>query len=118
MVHLSQASLASNVLVAPVASRRSRTFVHATLLVALALAGTAARADDITMADETFTSTRTRAEVHAEVLQARAAGVDFVSEIDLSPTMAAKRTSTITRAQVQAEVGEAARRLVMQWYPA
>jgi len=84
----------------------------------LAAAGTAARADDITMVDESFMSTKTRAEVRAELLKARAEGVVFASEIDLSPTMTAKTTSTVSRDQVRAEVGEASRRAVMMWYPA
>jgi hypothetical protein len=85
----------------------------------LAAAGTAARADDITIVDESFMSSKTRAEVCDEVLQARAAGViDFVSEVDLSPTMAAKKVSAVSRAEVRAEVGEASRRFVMLWYPA
>jgi len=86
--------------------------------VTLAAAGTTARADDITMVDESFMSTKTRAEVRAEVLKARADGVVFASEIDLSPTMTANKTSTVSRDQVRAEVGEASRRAVMLWYPA
>ena len=84
----------------------------------LAVAGTAARADDITMADESFMSSKTRAEVQAEVLKARADGAVFASEIDLAPTMAAKKGSAVSREQVRAEVGDAARKAVMQWYPA
>ncbi|MBL8347240.1 MAG: DUF4148 domain-containing protein [Rubrivivax sp.] len=84
----------------------------------LAFAGTAARADDITMADESFMSSRTRAEVRAEVLKARADGVTFASEIDLAPTMTPKKGSAVSREQVRAEVGDAARKVVMQWYPA
>lgn len=84
----------------------------------LAAAGTAARADDITIADEAFMSTKTRAEVHAEVLKARAEGVVFASEIDLSPTMAVKKDSTVSRDQVRAEIGEASRRAMAMWYPA
>ena len=83
-----------------------------------AAAGTAARADDITIANESFMSTKTRAEVRAEVLKARADGVLFVSEVDTSSTMAAKQGSTLSRAQVRAEVGEQARRAIMVWYPA
>ena len=87
----------------------------------LAVAGTAARAGEITIAPEieAFQSTKSRAEVCDEVLAARAAGViAFTGEVDLSPTMAAKPASTLTRDQVRAEVGEAARRTVMLWYPA
>jgi hypothetical protein len=84
----------------------------------LAAAGTAARADDITMADESFMSTKTRAEVRAEVLKARAAGTVFASEIDLSPTMPAQKGSAVSREQVRAEVGDNNRLAIMLWYPA
>lgn len=84
----------------------------------LAAAGTAARADDITMADESFMSSKSRAEVQAEVLQARAAGTLFASEIDLSPTMMAKKDSAVSRDQVRAEVSDNTRRAFMRWYPA
>ena len=83
----------------------------------LAATGTAARADDITIANESFMSTKTRAEVRAEVLKARADGVLFVSEVDTSPTMAAQQGSTLSRDQVRAEVGAQARRAIMVWYP-
>jgi hypothetical protein len=88
---------------------------------ALAATGTAAHADDITIADEivAFQSTKSRAEVCDEVLAARTAGiVSFTSEVDLSSTMAAAPASALTREQVRAEVGDAARRHVMLWYPA
>jgi hypothetical protein len=78
----------------------------------------AARADDITIVHESFMSTKTRAEVCDELAQARAAGFTGVSEVDLSPTMPAKATSALTRDQVRAEVGSAARRALLQWYPA
>jgi hypothetical protein len=85
----------------------------------LAAAGTAARADDITIADETFMSTKTRAEVRAEVLQARAVGATLVSEVDLSPTMPVPAAGHgLSREQVRAQVGDDARRFVMKWYPA
>lgn len=86
---------------------------------ALAAAGTAARADDITMVDDSkFMSTKTRAEVLAEVLKARAEGTLMVSEVDLAPTMMANKPSTLSREQVRAEVGDSARRAILQWYPA
>jgi hypothetical protein len=84
--------------------------------VSLAAAGTAARADDITMVNESFMSTKTRAEVQAQVLQAR--GMPFATEVDLSTTMPAKRDSLRTRAEVRAEVGESSRRALTMWYPA
>jgi hypothetical protein len=83
-----------------------------------AAAGTAARADDITMANESFMSTKTRAEVCAETELAAAKGLTRVSEIDLSPTKAAPDYVGRTRADVRAETGLASRRFVMQWYPA
>ena len=83
----------------------------------LATAGTAARAEDITMANESFMSTKTRAEVCDELAQARAAGFVAIGEIDLSPTVQAK-ASPLTRDQVRAEVGEASRRAILMWYPA
>ncbi|MFO1266299.1 MAG: DUF4148 domain-containing protein [Rubrivivax sp.] len=84
-----------------------------------AAAGTAARADDITMVDDSkFMSTKTRADVQAEVLMARAAGTLGVSEVDLTPTMTAKKGSALSREQVRAEVGDSARKAILQWYPA
>ena len=93
-------------------------FIALAAFATLAAAGTTARADDITMADESFMSSKTRAEVRAEVLKARAAGDVFTSEVDLSPTMMARRGSAVSREQVRAEVGDNARRTVMLWYPA
>jgi len=85
----------------------------------LAAAGTAARADDITIADESFMSTKTRAEVRDEVLRSRAAGATLVSEVDLSTTMPMKAAARgLSRNEVRAEVGDNARRFVMTWYPA
>jgi hypothetical protein len=85
---------------------------------ALAFAGTSARADDITMAGESFMSGKSRVEVRAEVLKARADGAVFATEIDLSPTTPAMKGSAVSREQVRAEVGAAARKAIMQWYPA
>jgi hypothetical protein len=93
---------------------------HLTLaaFVTLAAAGTAARADDITMANEAFMSAKTRAEVRAETLKAIAAGTARVTELDLSPTMAARQGPALSREQVRAEVGATSRAAVMMWYPA
>ena len=72
----------------------------------LAVAGGAAFADDITIANDAFTSQKTRAEVTAEVLQARAAGqLQFASEVDAGTPVAT--TSTLTRDQVRAELRNA-----------
>ena len=95
-----------------------KQFIALAAFAALATAGTAARADDITIANEPFVPTKTRAEVHAETIKAKADGVVFASEIDLAPTMTPSRTSTLSRDQVRAEVGDASRRLFMNWYPA
>jgi len=76
-------------------------------ITALAFAGSAATADDITIVEDNFVAAKTRAEVQAEVRQARAAGAAFVSEVDLSTTRPQARTSTLTRAEVQAEVRQA-----------
>jgi hypothetical protein len=86
----------------------------------LAVAGTAARAGDITIAPEftSFVSTKTRAEVRAETERALAQGLILASERDLSPTMAARGASPLTREQVRAGVGDQSRRFVMMWYPA
>lgn len=71
-------------------------------LAALAFAGNAAMAEDITVAHETFAAQHTRAEVRAEVLAAKANG-SFVapSEVEAAPVAAA---SDLTREQVRAEL--------------
>jgi hypothetical protein len=65
-----------------------------------ALAGTAARADDITVDNTRFQSTRDRAEVQAELAQYKKAGVNPWST---SYNQLAGFQSTKSRAQVQAE---------------
>lgn len=55
-------------------STMTKTLKHALVLSALTLAGAAAWADDITMPDPVSVSTLSRAEVQAEVRQARANG--------------------------------------------
>jgi uncharacterized protein YcbX len=84
----------------------------------LAAAGTAARADDITLDTSVFMSAKSRAEVCAETELAIAQGAVFASEVDLSPTMQAAKAAGRSRADVRAEVGEASRKFVMLWYPA
>ena len=72
-------------------------------LSVLAVAGGAAFADDITVANEAFVSQKTRAEVTAEVLQARASGqLQFASEGDAGAPAAVM--STVTRDQVRMEL--------------
>ena len=79
------------------------------VLATLAFAGTAAMADDITMVNDKFISTKTRAEVMAEVVKARAAGVlqfstEMQAQVDV-PFMPATATSTaVTREQVRSQV--------------
>jgi uncharacterized membrane protein len=89
-----------------------------TAFASLAAAGTAARADDITMDTSVFMSTKSRAEVRAEAELANLLGTTRVSEVDLAPTMAAAKNTGRSREDVRAEVGEASRTFVMQWYPA
>jgi hypothetical protein len=95
-----------------------RTVTTLAAFAALAATGTAARADDITIAHEMFTSTQTRAEVCEQVAQARAAGLVFSSEVDLSPTMTAKNGSAVSREQVRADAGKQSRDQFLKWYPA
>src|SRR5205814_2873472 len=65
------------------------------------LAGTAARADDITIDHTPFQSVRTRAEVQAELAQYKQAGVNPWS---ISYNQLAAFQSTKTRAEVIAEL--------------
>ena len=76
------------------------------VLATLAFAGTAAMADDITMVNDKFISTKTRAEVMAEVLKARDAGVvQFSTEMQAQvgvPSTPATATA-VTREQVRSQ---------------
>ena len=87
-----------------------------------AVAGSAAIAGtsgDITTADDTFVTTKTRAEVQAEVLQARAAGVThFVTESNTGVDIAAPVPSSVTREQVRAELRSAPRVRTLIYNPA
>ena len=74
-------------------------------LSALALAGTAVLADDITPEPAPFVSTRTRAELKAEVLQARARGELLAAGEE--EFVATPVRSTLARATVKAEVLQA-----------
>ena len=90
-------------------------------LATLAFAGTAAMADDITIVNDTFTNTR--AEVKAEVLRARAAGVQqFSTELQAyvhAPMQAAPAFApTLTREQVRAQLLKSPRAQVGELYPA
>ena len=94
----------------PIHVTSSRRYaINAKQLIALsvlAVAGGAAFADDITVANDAFTSQKTRAEVTAEVLQARAGGqLQFASEMGVGTPTATM--STLTRDQVRAELRNA-----------
>lgn len=79
---------------------------QALALVALAFAGTAAMADDITIANDHSVSLKTRAELRAEVIQARQNGtMPQYGEVDAAAPAAAK--SALTREQVRAELRNA-----------
>ncbi len=80
---------------------------------ALAIAGTAAFAEDITIDHSVFMSQKTRAEVHAEAVKANLAGQTRVSEVELSPTMAHQEGSTLTREKVRVELRAQPRHRVM-----
>lgn len=86
----------------------------------LAFAGTAAMADDITIVDDSFVATKTRAEVRAEVEQARAAGVlQFSNEFDVLVQPAVSQpASTLTREAVRAELLKSPRVQPMAYNPA
>ena len=82
---------------------------HIIAALAFGFAGSAAMADDITVVKDNFVSTKTRAEVKAEVLKARAAGVlQFATEtqsnvqgqVDVPVVQAAQ---PLTRAAVRAQ---------------
>lgn len=85
---------------------------------AIAFAGTAAMADDITVANEAFTAQKTRAEVRAEVVNARKTG-QFVAvdEQYAAPEMAATK-SDLTREQVRAELRNSPKARVVVFNPA
>jgi hypothetical protein len=89
-------------------------------LAALAFAGTAALADDITIVNDNFSPLRSRAEVRADVLKARAGGVQaFTTEAQAQPGSNANATpSTLSREQVRAEVRNSPRAKFMIYNPA
>lgn len=74
-------------------------------LVAFAFAGTAALADDITVDTTPFSAHKSRAEVKAEVLSARAAGIAY-APVEVQADEAAA-PSMLTREQVRAELRSA-----------
>lgn len=86
------------------------------VLAAIAFAGGAALADDITFTHDSAVSTRTRAEVKAELLAARRSA-GFVSSIEeqMAPPAAA---SALTREQVRTEIAKTPRDRVVRFEPA
>ncbi len=75
---------------------------------ALAVAGTAVRAQEATpLVNDTFMSTKARAEVRAELVQALAHGFTLVGDGYQSSSMSMANTSTVTRDQVRAEILDA-----------
>ena len=86
-----------------------KSLIALATLTTLSLAGTAAMAGEVTIVNDTFTSTKTRAEVRAEVLQARAAGVlqfstEMQSHVDSLALAAPAFAPTLTREQVRAQL--------------
>ena len=79
-------------------------------LSALAFVGTSALAGEGNDVYDKFTATKTRDEVRTEVLQAHVAGVrQFATEFDQYTSPVAAAPSTLTRAQVRAELLKAQR---------
>lgn len=76
-------------------------------VAALAFSTGAAIADDATVVKDTFVAERTRAEVRAEVVQARAEGVlRFATEGNAHVTAQAPMAkSMLTREEVRAQIG-------------
>jgi hypothetical protein len=75
-------------------------------LSALVFAGSAAMADDITLVNDNFIAQKSRAEVHADLLQARANGT-LVQASEGEAAAPAVTPSTLTREQVRAELRNA-----------
>jgi Domain of unknown function (DUF4148) len=78
------------------------------IILSLSLLSLRAVAGEATIFDDSFTSTRTRAEVHAEVVAALAAGERLSFGEGPHPEMA-RSTGTRQRAEVVAEAREARR---------
>ncbi len=83
---------------------------------AIAFAGTAAMADDITVDNTAFTAQKTRAEVRAEVITARHTGQFVAVDEQYEAPVVAK--STLTREEVRAAARTAPKRGVMTFNPA
>ena len=81
-------------------------FTRIALPIVLSMTAAAAMASEFTP-EAPFVSTLTRAEVRAEAIAARDAGLITIGE--MAPVIVAENTSTLTRAQVRAEAMEAQR---------
>lgn len=81
----------------------------AAILVTLAATAGSAFAQEFVAPDDGFVSTRTRAEVIAEVVAAREAGTLQVSEYDYPSYGRSAEVSHKTRAEVAAELEESRR---------
>ena len=86
---------------------------------AFAFASTAAWADDITVVRDNFKPSKTRAELQAEVQQARAAGVThFVTEVSDSKETDTATPGTLSREQVRANLPNEPRTRDITYNPA
>ena len=84
-------------------------------LSALAFAGSAALAQEITYVKDDFVSMKTRAEVRQELLKARAEGTLPVYG-EGEQLMAVPRSSMVSRDQIRAELRSSARTATLQLY--
>ena len=81
-------------------------FTRIALPVVLSMTAAAAMASEFTP-EAPFVSTLSRAEVRAEAVAARDAGL--ITSGEFAPIIVAENTSSVTRAQVRAEAAEAQR---------
>ena len=81
-------------------------FTRIALPIVLSMTAAAAMASEFTP-EAPFVSTLTRAEVRAQAIAARDAGL--ITSGEITPVIVAENTSTLTRAQVRAEAVEAQR---------
>ena len=77
------------------------TTLFAALVLSLVTSGAAVAQEIVAEPAQTFTAQKTRAEVQAELAQARAEGTLYRGEVE--PERRAPFISTLTRAQVRAE---------------
>lgn len=80
------------------------TFTRIALPIVLSMTAAAAMASEFTP-EAPFVSTLSRAEVRAQAIAARDAGL--ITSGEFAPVIVAQNASTVTRAQVQAEAVEA-----------